>query len=186
MNTQPWNFTVVTGEVLDRIRKGNTERNLAGVPHSREFRIGSPFAGQHRDRQVGVAKQLFAAMDIAREDTEKRQDWVLRGFRQFDAPVCIIITYDAVLADSDDTAFDCGAVTTALVNAAWSRGLGAVINSQGIMQSPVVREHANISDDQVIMKAVALGWPDYSFPANAVVSERKTVDEAATFLGFTE
>jgi nitroreductase len=184
MNTQPWNFTVVTGEVLDRIRKGNTERNLAGIPHSREFRIGSPFAGQHRDRQVGVAKQLFAAMNIAREDTEKRQDWVLRGFRQFDAPVCIIITYDAVLADSDDTAFDCGAVTTALVNAAWSRGLGAVINSQGIMQSPVVREHANISDDQVIMKAVALGWPDDSFPANAVVSERKSVDEASTFLGF--
>jgi len=186
MNTQPWNFTVVTGEVLDRIRKGNTERNLAGIPHSREFRIGSPFAGQHRDRQVGVAKQLFAAMDIAREDTEKRQDWVLRGFRQFDAPVCIIITYDAVLSDSDDTAFDCGAVTTALVNAAWSRGLGAVINSQGIMQSPVVREHANIADDQIIMKAVALGWPDDSFPANAVVSERKTVDEAATFLGFAE
>lgn len=185
MNTQPWNFTVVTGEVLDRIRKGNTERNLAGIPHSREFRIGSPFAGQHRDRQVGVAKQLFAAMDIAREDTEKRQDWVLRGFRQFDAPVCIIITYDAVLADSDDTAFDCGAVTTALVNAAWSRGLGAVINSQGIMQSPVVREHANIPEDQVIMKAVALGWPDDSFPANAVVSERKAVDEAATFLGFS-
>ena len=186
MNTQPWNFTVVTGEVLDRIRQGNTERNLAGVPHSREFRIGSPFAGQHRDRQVGVAKQLFAAMEIAREDAEKRQDWVLRGFRQFDAPVCIIITYDAVLADSDDTAFDCGAVTTALVNAAWSRGLGAVINSQGIMQSPVVREHANIPDDQVIMKAVALGWPDDTFPANAVVSERKSVDEAATFLGFTK
>jgi nitroreductase len=186
MNTQPWNFTVVTGEVLDLIRKGNTERNLAGIPHSREFRIGSPFAGQHRDRQVGVAKQLFAAMDISREDTEKRQDWVLRGFRQFDAPVCIIITYDAVLADSDDTAFDCGAVTTALVNAAWSKGLGAVINSQGIMQSPVVREHANIPDDQVIMKAVALGWPDESFPANAVVSTRKSVDEAATFLGFSE
>ena len=186
MNTQPWNFTVVSGKHLDLIRAGNTERNLAGVPHSREFRIGQPFAGQHRDRQVGVAKQLFAAMDIAREDKEKRQDWVLRGFRQFDAPVCVIITYDAELSDSDDTAFDCGAVTTALVNAAWSRGLGAVINSQGIMQSPVVREHANISEHQVIMKAVALGWPDDDFPANAVVSERKSVDEAAVFLGFDD
>ena len=184
MNTQPWNFTVVTGEVLDKIRAGNTERNLAGVPHSREFRIGKAFEGQHRDRQVGVAKQLFAAMGIAREDKEARQDWVLRGFRQFDAPVCVIITYDRELADSDDTAFDCGAVTTALVNAAWSRGLGAVINSQGIMQSPVVREHAGIADDQVIMKAVALGWPDEGFPANAVVSERKSVSEAARFLGF--
>ena len=184
MNTQPWNFTVVSGDVLDKIRAGNTERNLAGVPHSREFRIGKAFEGQHRERQVGVAKQLFAAMGIAREDKAARQDWVLRGFRQFDAPVCVIITYDRELADSDDTAFDCGAVTTALVNAAWSRGLGAVINSQGIMQSPVVREHAGIADDQVIMKAVALGWPDNSFPANAVVSERKSVAEAARFVGF--
>jgi nitroreductase len=184
MNTQPWNFTILSGAALDKIRAGNTERNLAGVPHSREFRIGKAFEGQHRDRQVGVAKQLFAAMGIAREDKEARQDWVLRGFRQFDAPVCVIITYDRELADSDDTAFDCGAVTTALVNAAWSRGLGAVINSQGIMQSPVVREHAGIADDQVIMKAVALGWPDEDFPANAVVSERKSVAEAATFIGF--
>jgi nitroreductase len=184
MNTQPWNFYIITGAPLDRIRQGNTERNLAGVPHSREFRTGQPFEGVHRERQVGVAKQLFSAMGIARDDKPGRQDWVLRGFRQFDAPVCVIITYDRVLASSDDTAFDCGAVATALVNAAWSRGLGAVINSQGIMQSPVVRECAGIADDQVIMKSIALGWPDHSFPANAVVSERKSVDEATTFVGF--
>ena len=54
-------------------------------------------------------------------------------------------TYDRVLDGSDDTLFESGAVTTALVNAAWSRGLGAVINSQGIMQSPVVREHAGVA-----------------------------------------
>jgi nitroreductase len=184
MNTQPWNFTVVTGEPLDRIRAGNTERNIAGVPHSREFRTGTAFEGVHRERQIGVAKQLFSAMGIARDDAPARMDWVLRGFRQFDAPVCVIITYDRGLAGSDDTPFDCGAVSTALVNAAWSRGLGAVINSQGIMQSPVVREHAGIADDQVIMKAIAIGWPDESFPANAVVSDRKSVDEAARFVGF--
>ena len=184
MNTQPWSFYVITGEPLERIRLGNTERILAGEPDSREFRKGQPFAGPHRDRQVGVAKQLFSAMGIARDDKDGRKDWVLRGFRQFDAPVCVIITYDRVLDGSDDTPFDCGAVATALVNAAWSRGLGTVINSQGIMQSPVVREHAGIPDDQVIMKSIALGWPDESFPANAVVSERKTLDEAAVFVGF--
>ena len=184
MNTQPWNFTVVTGEPLNRIRAGNTERNMAGVPHSREFRTGTAFEGVHRERQIGVAKQLFSAMGIARDDAPARMDWVLRGFRQFDAPVCVIITYDKTLSGSDDTPFDCGAVSTALVNAAWSRGLGAVINSQGIMQSPVVRDHAGIADDQVIMKAIAIGWPEESFPANAVVSERKSVEEAARFVGF--
>ncbi len=184
MNTQPYRFYVVGGRALDAIRAGNTERMVAGVPQSREFRTGSAFAGAHRDRQIGVAKQLFAAMGIARDDADARQDWVMRGFRQFDAPVCVIITFDRALAESDDTAFDCGAVATALVNAAWSRGLGTVINSQGIMQSPVVREHARIPDDQVILKSIALGWPDDAFPANAVVSERRAVDEAAVFVGF--
>ena len=184
MNTQPWSFYVITGEPLDRIRRGNTERILAGAPDSREFRKGQPFAGAHRERQIGVAKQLFAAMGIARDDKDGRQDWVLRGFRQFDAPVCVIITYDRAVDGSDVTPFDCGAVATALVNAAWSRGLGTVINSQGIMQSPVVREHAGIPDDQVIMKSIALGWPDESFAPNAVVSERKPIEEAAVFVGF--
>ncbi len=80
LNTQPWNFHVVAGKVLDRIRAGNVQRNLAGVPHSREFRMGPGYDGVHRERQIGIAKQLFAAMGIARDDKDARQDWVLRGF----------------------------------------------------------------------------------------------------------
>jgi nitroreductase len=186
LNTQPWNFYVVAGEPLDRIRAGNTQRNLAGVPDSREFRSHGAYEGAHRERQIEIAKQLFAAMDIPREDKAKRQDWVLRGFRQFDAPVSVVITYDRSIHGGDIAPFDCGAVANALVNAAWSRGLGCVINSQGIMQSPVVREHAGIPDDQVIMICVAMGYPDDTFPANAVVSRRKSVDEAAVFVGFED
>ena len=186
LNTQPWNFYVVSGAPLDRIRAGNTERNLAGVPDSREFRGHGAYAGEHRERQIEIAKQLFGAMGIAREDKVGRQDWVLRGFRQFDAPISVVVTYDRSIHGGDIAPFDCGAVTNALVNAAWSRGLGCVINSQGIMQSPVVREHAGIPEDQVIMICVAMGFPDDSFPANAVVSQRKSVDDAAVFVGFDE
>jgi nitroreductase len=186
LNTQPWNFYVVTGAPLDRIRSGNTDRNLAGVPSSREIRSHGDYVGAHRDRQIEIAKQLFGAMGIERHDKEKRQEWVLRGFRQFDAPVSIVITYDRSIHGGDIAPFDCGGVVNALVNAAWSRGLGCVINSQGITQSPVVREHAAIPDDQVIMICVAMGFPDDAFPANAVVSHRKPVDEAAVFVGFED
>ena len=185
-NNQCWNFSVVTGDPLAAIRQGNTDGILAGNPDSREFRRFDGIADDHRARQIEIAKQLFGAMGIARDDKDARQDWVLRGFRQFDAPVSIVVTYDRVLLGSDIAPFDCGAVTNALVNAAWSRGLGCVINSQGIMQSPVVREHAGVPNDQVIMKAVALGWPDDSFPANAVVSERQRIDEAVRFVGFDD
>jgi nitroreductase len=183
-NNQCWNFTVVTGAPLEAIRRGNTEGILAGNPDSREFRRFDKVPDLHRGRQVEIAKQLFGAMGIAREDKDGRQGWVLRGFRQFDAPVSVVVTYDRVLLGSDIAPFDCGAVTNALVNAAWSRGLGCVINSQGIMQSPVVREHAGIPEDQVIMICVALGWPDDDFPANAVVSNRKGVEDAVRFVGF--
>ncbi len=185
-NTQPWNFYVVAGEALDRIRAGNTERTLAGVPDSREFRSHGAYDGAHRERQIEVAKQLFGAMGIERHDKAGRQDWVMRGFRQFDAPVSIVVTYDRSIHGGDIAPFDCGAVTNAIVNAAWSRGLGCVINSQGIMQSPVVRECAGIADDQVIMICIAMGFPDDSFPANAVVSRRKPVDEATVFVGFDD
>lgn len=185
-NNQCWNFTVVTGAPLDAIRRGNTEGILSGQPDSREFRRFDTVPDLHRGRQIAIAKQLFGAMGIERDDKEGRQDWVLRGFRQFDAPVSIVVTYDRVLLGSDIAPFDCGAVTNALVNAAWSRGLGCVINSQGIMQSPVVREHAGVAEDQVIMKSIALGWPDDTFPANAVVSTRKSVAEATVFVGFDD
>lgn len=184
MNTQPCSFYAVSGAPLDRIRQGNTERNLAGVPDSREFRTTGAYQGAHRQRQIEIAVQLFQAMGIERDDKAARQDWVLRGFRQFDAPVSIVITYDRDLHGNDIAPFDAGAVTNALVNAAWSKGLGCVVNSQGIMQSPVVREHAGIPDDQVIMICVALGYPDDSFPANAVVSKRRPVEEMVSFVGF--
>jgi nitroreductase len=186
MNTQPWHFYAVTGEPLERIRRQNTERNLAGVPASREIRAHGAYEGDHRRRQIEIAAQLFQAMGIAWEDKQRRHDWVLRGFRQFDAPACIVMTFDRNLAGGDIAPFDVGAVVNALVMAAWSRGLGCVINSQGIMQSPVVRENAGIAEDEVIITCVAIGYPDFDFPANHVRSHRRPVAEVARFVGFPD
>lgn len=185
MNTQPWHFHVLTGEPLEHVRQGNSERMLAGVPPQREIQDHGTYVGVHRERQVEIAKQLFAAMGIARDDKVMRQDWVMRGFRQFDAPVSIVVTFDKSIEDQGTIAhFDLGAVTYGLVLAAWSRGLGAVINGQGIMQSPVVREVAGIPDDEVILTCIALGWPDEGFAANGVRSRRRLVEETARFIGF--
>ena len=185
MNTQPWHLHVLTGAPLEAIRTGNSERMLAGIPPVREIPDHGTYEGVHRERQIEIAKQLFAAMGIARDDKAMRQDWVMRGFRQFDAPVSIVVTFDRSLIDNGTIAhFDLGAVTYGLVLAAWSKGLGTVINGQGIMQSPVVREHAQIPDDQVILTCVALGWPDESFAANDVKSHRRPVSNTARFVGF--
>jgi nitroreductase len=184
MNTQPWHFHVITGEPLEQIRKGNTEKMMSGSAVDREIKMNHGYEGPHRERQIEIAVQLFEAMGIARDDKPKRQDWVMRGFRQFDAPVSIVITVDKALADDTIAHFDCGAATYGLVLAAWSKGLGSVINGQGIMQSSVVRENANIPEDEVIMTCVAMGYPSDEFVANEVKSRRVANDQVASFVGF--
>jgi len=186
MNTQPWHMHIVTGEPLERIRKGNTENMMAGVKPNRDFPMKEAYEGVHRQRQIDVAIQLFDAMGIARDDKPRRMDWVMRGFRQFDAPVSIVLTYDKYLEPAAISQFDLGAVSYGICLAAWERGLGTVINGQGIMQSNVVREHAGIPDDQNIMICIAMGYPNEEFSANSVKSVRANHNDFVRYVGFEE
>jgi hypothetical protein len=82
--------------------------------------------------------------------------------------------------------FDLGALCYGIVLAAWDRGLGSVINGQGIMRSDIVREVADIPEDEVIMTCVAMGYPDDSFPANAVRSDREANSDFVRYVGFAD
>lgn len=183
-NTQTWKVHAVTGETLDRIRESNTKNTLDGKPHVRDFPYKEEYEGEHRKRQIDVAIQLFEAMGIARDDKEKRLDWMLRGFRQFDAPVSLVLTYNKYLEPAAISQFALGSLAYGIVLAAWERRLGCVINGQGIMQSDVVRDLAGIPDDENIMICIALGYPDDNFPANEVRSTRADNSDFVRYVGF--
>jgi nitroreductase len=109
MNTQPWHVHVLTGEPLERVRRRNMDEMMAGAKPQRDIVSHGEYQGPHRKRQVDIAKQLFAVMGIARDDKPMRQDWVMRGFRQFDAPVSLVLTYDRILDPGAVCHFDLGA-----------------------------------------------------------------------------
>ena len=183
-NTQTWHIHAVSGEILDKIREGNTKNTLAGKPHVRDFPYKEEYEGGPRQPQIDVAIQLFEAMGIQKDDKAKRMDWMLRGFRQFDAPVSLVLTYDKYLDPAAITHFGLGALAYGIVLAAWEHGVGCVINGQGIMQSDVVRKYAGIPDDQNIMICIAMGYPDEDFPANDVRSTRADNSTLISYIGF--
>jgi hypothetical protein len=49
-----------------------------------------------------------------------------------------------------------------------------------------VRAVANIPEDEVIMTCVAMGYPDDSFPANAVRSDREPNGDFVRYVGFAD
>lgn len=186
MNTQPWHVHVIAGDPLERIRDGNTERMMSGAAPDREIQSHGGYAGVHRDRQKEVAAQLFESMGIDWGDKERRTDWAMRGFRQFEAPVSVVGTIDRDLEHSTVAYFDLGQFVYGMVLAAWDRGIGSVINGQGISQSSVVREHANIPEDEIIVITVAMGYPADDFPANDVESLRRPTSEIVTYVGYDD
>ncbi len=184
MNTQSWEFTVVGGEVLDNIKKDNVEKLRAGQePHPDHTIVGWPKESVYRNRQVGLAIQLFKLMDIAREDKEKRAAWMERGFRYFDAPAAIIISMDRQLSEAGPL-LDLGAVMQTICLTAMHYDLATCIEDQGVMYPEVLRKYAKISDSQRIMIAIAIGHPDWDFPANAIITDREASANITDWCGF--
>lgn len=184
MNTQPWEFAVLTGEVLENVRRSNVDLLNSGAPPCPEHVVTSwPKESIYRQRQVDLAKQLFQLMDIPREDKEKRAQWLERGFRYFDAPAAIIISTDRCLSESGPL-LDIGASIQTICLAALHFGLGTCIEDQGTMYPQVLRKYAHIPESKRIIAAIAIGYPDWDFPANNVKSEREPIKNVTTWLGF--
>ena len=179
-NTQPWQFAVIAGDVLKKIG----EENVAELKNGVDFDIpDTVYEGDYRTRQIDVAKKLFTAMEIGREDKEKRDWWMERGFRFFDAPVAIILYIDASM-DNNISRFDVGAVTQLITIAAMDHGLGTCVEYQAVMYQKSLRKHLGIGDDKHFVVGVALGHPDPSFAANSVITGREEVSTLAKFYGF--
>ena len=182
MNTQPWDVTVVTGEVLDNIRQGNIELLASGVRPNPDLSLERT-EGIYRQRQVELGVQLFQLMGIAREDRVKRAEWMQRGFRYFDAPAAIILSVDRSLEESR-AMMDIGSFGQTLCLTALNYGLGTCIETQGIVFPEVVRRFTHIPESKRIVTCIAIGYPDWDFPANKLESKREPVENVVTWCGF--
>jgi nitroreductase len=184
MNTQPWEFAVVAGEPLRKIREGSAEKlNAAEIPYPEHHVVGWTNDSIYRVRQVDLAKHIFQIMDIPREDKVKRAVWMERGFRYFNAPVAIIIYVDKSLSETGPV-LDVGAVMQNICLAALHFGLGTCIHDQGVMYPDVVKQHAGIPDSKRLIIAISIGYPDEGNIVNTITSTRESIDGLTTWVGF--
>ena len=69
---------------------------------------------------------------------------------------------------------DIGAVMQTICLAALHYGLGTCIEDQGVMYPAVLRKFAGIPESRRIIISIAVGYPDWDFPANKVESARES------------
>ena len=99
---------------------------------------------------------------------------------------------DPLRADSERSEFeisvedsrDVGALSQTICLTALNYGLGTCIQDQGVMYPEVLREFCNIPDTKQIIIAIAMGYPDWDFPANQLETPRESVDRITRWCGF--
>ena len=182
VNAQPWQFLVVTGDVLKSICEDNMDCVRNNLPQDRPF---GDLSGIYHTRRVDVAKKLLTAMEIPREDKARRAWWGERGYRFFDAPAAIILCMDEEL-DECTYRFDMGCVTQNLCLAAWELGLGTCVEYQGVIYERGLRKYLGVPENKRFVCSIAIGYPDPEFPANAVRVGREDVDSVTSWYGFPE
>lgn len=180
MNTQPWEIYVIGGEVLKNVGRDNVEKVVAGTVPGSEMGDVS-YTGVYRDRQVALAIQLFQAMGITREDKAKRSAWMHRGFRSFDSPVAMFISYDKSLPPS--ALFDLGTLSQTIALVALKYGLGTCIQNQATTYPDVIRKYTGIPENKLIFICLSIGYPDDDFQANRVVSKREPIEKIVKWYG---
>ena len=183
-NVQPWEFNVITGAVLDEIRRVHLDMLNAGTLPNQDFYFNYwPPGSVYHERQVELARLIFDLMGISREDRVKRAQWLERGFRYFDAPAAIIIAVDRSIPEATQL-IDIGAVMQTICLVALNYGLGTCIAYQGVMYPDALRKIAGIPESKRLLVSIAVGYPDWDFPANKLVSSRAPLESITTWIGF--
>jgi nitroreductase len=183
-NSQPWEITVISGKILKNIAEANVEALNSGRPFAPDV-THKPYEGIYRKRQMEVGKKIFELMDIPREDKVKRNGWILRGFRFFDAPAAYLLAADESL-DPTRAASDIGGIAQTICLVAQNYELGTCIASQGVLYADIVKQFTKIPKTKKIYWCITIGYPDWDFPANKVKTDREPLQVNTTWLGFDE
>lgn len=182
-NTQPWEFAIIGGKVLDELKRALVHKAEEDAP--RDPDIPDPtFAGRYLERRRENGRQLFEVLGIAREDREKRHQWSLTGSRFFDAPNAIIIYIDKSLGAW--SILDVGIVMQTIMLAAQNYGLGTCAQYRAVIYPEELRRVLNIPESKLIVCGLAIGYPDMDAPQNWFQSTRDPLDAFVTCHGINE
>jgi nitroreductase len=187
-NTQPWEFSIVTGKRLEDIRQAFVER-AATAADSPDIPRPPGFPQPYDTRYRALGRKVFELKGIKREDKEKRMWWGLQGLRSFEAPCVIYICIDRAIYQQGPTLniwplFDCGLVAQDIMLLATNHGLGTVAQIQAVLYPDVLREVLGIPASKLIVLGIAVGYPDWGDPVNQLRSEREPLDNVSSWHGF--
>jgi nitroreductase len=183
-NMQPWQVYVVAGDAKEALSRDIlAAHDTLGEGHAAEVRyypreFFEPYLG--RRRKIGW--DLYGLLGIEKGEKEKMHAQHGRNYTFFDAPVGMIFTIHRDLETG--SWLDYGMFLQNVMLAARGRGLHTCPQAAFTQYHKIIRGHLPLSDDEVVVCGMSMGYADPAAVENTLYTEREAVETYTKFVGF--
>lgn len=183
-NTQPWKVTVLRGASLQRlsdaILAAHNNPELAKT-HTEEYKYYPvEWRSPYIDRRRKVGWDLYALLNLTRENKVGMHVQHGRNYQFFDAPVGLIFTIDRIMEQG--SWLDYGMFLQNIMLAARARGLDTCPQAAFTQYHKIIEEHLQLPEEQMVVCGMSLGFADMSKIENSLITERAVLTEYVSFL----
>lgn len=183
-NTQPWNAVLVRGEELARITSA-IKAKLWAAPMGEAIEYDvypKGLEGRYEDQRRAVGRDMFASINLLREDKAGRIAQMMKNWDSFGAPVQLF-TYTPKYMGPPQWS-DMGMWLQTVMLLLREEGLDSCAQEIWAQYGTHMRELLNIDDDHIFFCGMAIGYRDTDHPINNFEVSRMATDDVVDWRGF--
>lgn len=181
-NLQPWKVIAVAGAERDAV-VALAKANLPGAEDDRPVYPANLWE-PYRSRRYKLGEDMYALLDIPRENKAGRLMHLAQNFEFFGAPAGLFFVIEKAMGHAQWAHL--GMFMQSIALAAVERGLGVCMQEAWARMRAPLATHFALPDTEMIYCGMALGYADLIRPVNTLRSDRASVDEFAEFRGFEQ
>jgi nitroreductase len=182
-NLQPWHVWVLTGDEMARF-KTHLRDKLSASPRGEgtEYNIYPPeLKDPYKSRRFKVGEDMYASINVTREDKMGRLMQFARNFEFFGAPTAMFFAIDRQMQQGQWA--DLGMFMQSIMLLAREHGLHTAAQEAWAIWHKTLGEYLSIPPDLMLFCGMAIGHADDTAPINKLRTDRAPLAEFVTFKG---
>jgi len=182
-NLQPWHVWVLGGEEMVRF-KALIKEKMPSQPRGEgtEYQIYPPDLKEpYKARRFKCGEDMYASINVPREDKFGRLMNFARNFEFFGAPAAFFFAIDRTMQEGQWA--DLGMFMQSIMLLAREHGLHTCPQEAWAIWHKTLGEFLSIPPELMLFCGMGIGTMDETHPINALRTERAPLDEFVTFVG---